>query len=176
MFRDRMSSGSPLVLTAQPLTAGAFAPYGDVIAASGQVSRINQGMGGRCSNLAQVDVSADGGRAAISVITCIPESLPINLRLMERHPLGSQCFVPLNGQRYVVVVAPAGEPPKREDLRAFLCRGYQGVNYHRGVWHHPMLALDRPCEFAEFHRIGPGANCDEVALPCAVVVNVAESD
>jgi ureidoglycolate lyase len=57
-------------------------------------------------------------------------------------------------------------------LRAFLCRGDQGINYHRGTWHHPMLALDRACEFAEFHRIGPGANCDEAALPCAVVVQV----
>jgi ureidoglycolate lyase len=91
---------------------------------------------------------------------------------MERHPLGSQAFVPLNGQRYVVVVAPAGAPPSREGLRAFLCRGDQGINYHRGTWHHPMLALDRACEFAEFHRIGPGANCDEAALPCAVVVQV----
>ena len=169
-----MNTDDRLVLTAQPLTAAAFAPYGDVIAATGEASTINQGMGGRCSDLAQVDVTADDGRAAISVIRCIPESLPITLRLMERHPLGSQCFIPLNGQRYVVVVAPAGAPPARADLRAFLCRGDQGINYHRGIWHHPMLALDCACEFAEFHRVGPGANCDEVALPCAVVVHVAE--
>jgi ureidoglycolate lyase len=167
-----MSSDNPLVLDAQPLTVEAFAPYGDVIAARGEASTINQGMGGRCSELAQVDLTADGGRAAISVIRCVPESLPIELRLMERHPLGSQAFVPLNGQRYVVVVAPAGAPPKREDLRAFLCRGDEGINYHRSVWHHPMLALDRPCEFAEFHRAGPGNNCDETALPCPVVVHV----
>jgi ureidoglycolate lyase len=171
-----MNSADHLVLTAQPLTAAAFAPYGDVIAATGGASTItttiNQGMGGRCSDLARVDVTADGGRAAISVIRCIPESLPIMLRLMERHPLGSQAFVPLNGQRYVVVVAPAGAPPARADLRAFLCRGDQGINYHRGIWHHPMLALDRVCEFAEFHRAGPGGNCDEAALPCAVVVQV----
>jgi ureidoglycolate lyase len=56
-------------------------------------------------------------------------------------------------------------------LRAFLCRGDQGINYHRGIWHHPMLALDHACEFAEFHRAGPGANCDEAALPCAVIVH-----
>jgi ureidoglycolate lyase len=167
-----MSTDDRLVLTAQPLTVEAFAPYGDVIAARGEANTINQGMGGRCSDLAQVDVTADGGRAAISVIRCIAESLPINLRLMERHPLGSQAFIPLNGQRYVVVVAPAGAPPARADLRAFLCRGDQGINYHRGTWHHPMLALDRACEFAEFHRAGPGANCDEAALPCAVVVQV----
>lgn len=171
-----MSGDDHFILTAQPLTAEAFAPYGDVIAARGEASTIattiNQGMGSRCSDLARVDVAADGGRAAISVITCIAEALPITLRLMERHPLGSQAFVPLNGQRYVVVVAPAGAPPARADLRAFLCRGDQGINYHRGIWHHPMLALDRACEFAEFHRAGPGTNCDETPLPCAVVVQV----
>ncbi len=167
-----MTGDNRLVLVAQPLTAEAFALYGDVIAARGDASTINQGRGGRCSDLAKVDVSADGGRAAISVIRCIPESLPIHLRLMERHPLGSQAFVPLNGQRYVVVVAPAGAPPARDEFRAFLCRGDQGVNYHRGTWHHPMLALDRACEFAEFHRAGLGANCDESPLPCAVVVQV----
>ena len=165
-----MTSDDRLVLTAQPLTVAAFAAYGDVIAATGDASPINQGMGDRSQDLAQVDVAADGGRAAISVIRCVPESLPITLRLMERHPLGSQAFIPLNGQRYVVVVAPAGAPPARDDLRAFVCRGDQGINYHRGIWHHPMLALDRACEFAEFHRAGPGANCDEAELPCTVVV------
>ena len=170
-----MPAVEPLTLLAQPLTAADFAPYGDVIAARGEASPINQGMGGRSQDLARVDVTAQDGRAAISVITCIPESLPITLRLMERHPLGSQAFIPLNGQRYVVVVARAGRAPARDDLRAFLCRGDQGINYHRGTWHHPMLALDRVCEFAEFHRAGPGVNCDEVPLPCAVVVHVAES-
>jgi ureidoglycolate lyase len=170
-----MNSADRLILAAQPLTAAAFAPYGDVIAATGEASTItttiNQGMGGRCSDLARVDVTADGGRAAISVIRCIPESLPIQLRLMERHPLGSQAFIPLNCQRYVVVVAPAGAPPVRTDVRAGLCRGDHGLNYHRGTWHQPMLARDRACEFAEFHRAGPGANCDEAALPCAVIVH-----
>ncbi|MBS0571375.1 MAG: ureidoglycolate lyase [Proteobacteria bacterium] len=161
-----------LVLTAQPLTPEAFAPFGDVIAARGAADPINQGMGGRCNDLAQVDVTADGGRAAISVIRCIPEPLPIELRLMERHPLGSQCFIPLSGQRYVVVVAPAGSPPALADLRAFVCASHQGINYHRGVWHHPMLALDRECEFAEFHRAGPGTNCDEATLPGPVVVQL----
>ncbi|HET8897385.1 MAG TPA: ureidoglycolate lyase [Rhodanobacteraceae bacterium] len=167
-----MSANDCLVLTTAPLGATAFAPYGDVIEARGTVDPINQGMGGRSRDLARVDVTADQGRAAISVITCQPEPLPLRLRLMERHPLGSQAFVPLNGQRYVVVVAPAGAPPARDELRAFLCRGDQGINYHRGIWHHPMLALGHECQFAEFHRAGPGNNCDEVALPCAVVVQL----
>lgn len=161
------------VLTAQPLSAEAFAPYGDVIASTGEPAPINQGKGWRFGDLATPDIDAEGGRAAISRMRCLPESLPVPLRLMERHPLGSQAFVPLDGQRYVVVVAPAGEPPEVADLRAFLCRGDQGINYRRGTWHHPMIALDRECEFVEVHRAGPGTNCDEVPLAGRLQVQLA---
>lgn len=160
-------------LVAQPLTSEAFAPYGDVIASMGPAMPINQGKGQRFADLARVDVTAEAGRAAISRVLCQPEWLPVPLRLMERHPLGSQAFIPLNGQRYIVVVASAGAQPACKDLHAFLCAGDQGINYRRGTWHHPMIALDTPCEFVEFHRAGPGVNCDEVELPGPVQVRIA---
>lgn len=153
-----------LTLTAQPLTAAAFAPYGDVIEADGSAQAMNQGFGQRYQDLARIEVDAQGGRPAVSIVACIPEQVPVSLRLMERHPLGSQIFVPLDGQRYLVVVAPAGDAPEPADLRAFVAGGRQGVNYHRGTWHHPMIALDGSCRFIEFHRAGPGPNCDEVPL------------
>ena len=93
---------------------------------------------------------------------------PLQISLMERHPLSSQAFVPVDGQRYIVVVAPAGDAPKPESLRAFVATGDQGINYRRGVWHHPMIALDRVCEFVEVHRAGPETNCDEVAIDAAM--------
>lgn len=157
-------------LTTEPLTPEAFAPYGDVIASTGESIPINQGKGWRYLDLAQVDVADDNGRAAISRVVCAPEDAPVPLRLMERHPLGSQAFIPVNGQRYIVVVAPAGEPPRPESIHAFLANGEQGINYHRGVWHHPMIALDTACDFLEVHRAGPGDNCDEseVSLPIQV--------
>lgn len=164
---------APLVLTAQALTAAAFAPYGDVIASAGPAVSINQGMGERYTDLARVDVDAEGGHVAISRMRCVPESLPVPLRLMERHPLGSQAFVPLDGQRYLVVVARADVAPTVAHLHAFLCAAHQGINYHRGTWHHPMIALDAPCEFLEVHRVGPGVNCEEVPLPAPVVVRIA---
>ena len=162
-----------LMLTAQPLTAAAFAPYGDVIEAEGSAQSMNQGFGQRYQDLARIEVAAAGGRPAVSLVACSPEQAPVPLRLMERHPLGSQIFYPLDGQRYLVVVAPAGDPPAPADLRAFVASGRQGVNYHLGTWHHPMIALDKNCHFIEFHRAGPGANCDEA--PLAIPVRVALS-
>src|SRR5699024_2931784 len=127
-----------LQLKAAPLTAEAFAPYGQVIASVGEAEPMTQGMGQRFRDLAIVDVLAESGRPAISRVRCLPEPLPIRLRLMERHPLSTQAFIPADGQRYVVVVAPAGEPPQLDALRAFVCSGGQGISYGRGIWHHPM--------------------------------------
>ncbi len=168
------STAGPSILTAEALTPAAFAPYGDVIASCGAAMPINQGKGRRYTDLANVDVTANEGRAAISRVRCIPEVPPVSLRLMERHPLGSQAFIPLDGQRYLVVVARAGTAPGVADLHAFLCHRHQGINYHRGIWHHPMIALDAECEFVEVHRAGPGANCDEAPLPRPVWVRVAD--
>ena len=159
--------------TGRPLTRHAFAPYGDVIEAGDTPLAINQGMGARHLELATPALTREGGRPAISLVDCIAEPTPVTLRLMERHPLSSQAFVPLAGQRYLVVVAHAGAPPGPDDLAVFLATGDQGINYHAGVWHHPMIALDRDCRFVEVHRGGPGANCDEHGLPVGLKVAVA---
>ncbi len=163
-----------LKLRAVPLSPETFAPFGDVIESQGPCNAINQGKGWRYPDLAQVDVASEGGRTAVSVVACVPEATPVPLRLMERHPLGSQIFMPINGQRYLVVVAPAGEPPRPDALRAFVANGNQGINYHRGVWHHPMIALDEACQFFEVHRVGPGNNCDEFVLKTPITVCLPE--
>ena len=176
MPAQSLDETAPLRLTAMPLSPEAFAPYGDVIASHGPATPINQGKGWRYPDLARVDITADGGRPAISRVACVPEAIPVRLRLMERHPLGSQAFIPVDGQRYVVVVAPAGAPPGPEALQAFVANGDQGINYHRGVWHHPMIALDNACEFLEVHRAGPERNCDEVEIGTRVAVHLPEND
>jgi ureidoglycolate lyase len=164
-------------LVAVPLTAAAFAPYGEVIALGGRSHEINQGKGRRYPDLARMDLSPDG-RAAVSLMTCVPEATPVALRLMERHPNGNQVFMPLDNQRYIVVVAPPGSAPVADSLRAFLCNRDQGINYHRGVWHHPMIALDKPCAFFEVHWAGLGRNCDEhdIDVPTAVWLPATEAE
>ncbi len=160
------------LLTAVPLSQQDFAPFGDVIESGGPSELINQGSGRRYPDLARIDVAADGGRTAISRVRCVPETTPVPLRLMERHPLGSQAFVPLDGQRYIVVVAPCGGPLRPEQLQAFVADGAQGINYHRGVWHHPMIALGLACEFLEVHRAGPGSNYDEAEIGAPIRVGL----
>jgi len=159
-------------LNAELLSAAAFAPYGQVIESTGDGEPMNQGMGQRFRDLATVDVLAEQGAPAISRVRCLPEPLPIRLRLMERHPLSTQAFIPADGQRYVVVVAPAGEPPQLDAFRAFVCDGGQGINYGRGIWHHPMIALDKSCDFIEIHRAGPDTNCDEANLPSVIEIRL----
>ena len=138
-----MSAHAPLPLTVEPLTREAFAPFGEVVEASDAVRHftINAGNTERYHDLANIEPGPDG-RVIVSIFRGQPRSLPFTVQMMERHPLASQAFVPMSGKPYLVVVAPAGAPPGVEDLKVFLARGDQGVNYATGVWHHPLLALD----------------------------------
>jgi ureidoglycolate lyase len=144
----------------EPLTAAAFATFGDVIEAAGQPTRlINGDRCGRYHDLARLDFG-DDGRAGISVFRSEPVTLPLTLDLMERHPDGSQAFLPLSTDPFLVVVAPDdnGTPGRP---RAFLTAPGQGVNYLRGTWHGVLTPLDRPALFAVVDRIGVGANLEE---------------
>jgi ureidoglycolate lyase len=150
------------LLVPEPLTAEAFAPFGSVIEASDAAMKleINQGHAVRYDRLAEVDVA--DGVGVISLFRAQPLAEPV-LKLFERHPLGSQSFVPLGGRPYLVAVAPAGafDPA---GVRVFRAGGNQGVHYDKGVWHHFLLVLDADSDFLVVDRAGPGDNCEEVAL------------
>ena len=151
-------------LRIERLTRDAFAPFGDVIELDGaRHYPINEGTTERYHDLAKVDVSTQGGRPLINVFRAQPRAWPIEIAMMERHPLGSQAFVPLGDAGYAVVVAPAGafDPA---GLRAFWAGRGQGVNYAKGVWHHPLLAFERVSDFVVIDRGGAQPNCDEIAL------------
>ena len=151
-------------LTIEPLTRTAFEPFGDVIELDGAKQiPINLGTTIRFHDLARIDVEDEGGRAIVNLFRGQPRDLPFEVSMLERHPLGSQAFLPLNDRPYLVVVAPAGElDPSR--IRAFVTRGWQGVNYAKGVWHHPLLSLDQVSDFIVVDRSGSGRNLDEVSL------------
>ena len=159
-----------LRLSAAPLTAKAFAPFGDVIESEGRAHYpINAVTAQRYSDLAKVDVTAAGGRPLISLLKAEPVARPLRLRLMERHPLSSQAFIPLSSTPFLVVVAPPGKLDI-EGIRAFLSNGRQGVNYRTGTWHHPLLALEQTSEFLIVDRGGEGNNCDEIPLGDSEIV------
>lgn len=142
-----------------PLTREAFAPYGEVIEARGLPDMVvNRGRSGRYHDLARLDFG--GGRAAVSVFLGRHCVLPLNLETMERHPLGSQAFLPLSTDPFLVVVArDAGGAPGRPE--AFLTAPGQGVNYRRGTWHGVLTPLRRAACFAVVDRVGGGDNLEE---------------
>tara|TARA_R110000787_G_scaffold15594_17_gene48355 strand:+ start:1636 stop:2124 length:489 start_codon:yes stop_codon:yes gene_type:complete len=147
----------------EPLTKEAFAPFGDILDASGAPDKmINAGLCGRHHDRAQLEFGAQG-RAGISIFDAVPRSLPYTLDLLERHPLGSQAFLPLTAHPFLVIVAPdAGDRPGVP--RAFLTAPYQGVNYFAGTWHGVLTPLHAPGLFAVVDRIGDADNLDEWRL------------
>ena len=151
-------------LTPEPLTAEAFAPFGSVIQVSDDAVKmdINEGHAVRYDRLAEIDVADGGGVGVINMFRAQPRDSLV-LKTFERHPLGSQSFVPLSGRPFLVAVAPAGpfDPAK---LRLFKAGGHQGVHYRKGVWHHSLLALDPDSLFLVIDRAGPGENLEEVEL------------
>ncbi|SDD37669.1 ureidoglycolate lyase [Kordiimonas lacus] len=152
-------------LKAEPLTPDAFAPFGDVIEASADARQIsiNYGNTTRFHDLAQLALTADGGKAGVSIFRSSPLDGPITVKVMEYHPKSSQAFVPLSGRPYLVVVAPKG-PFDASKMRAFLAGPGQGVNYHAGTWHHFSLALEDVSDFLVIDRIADDDNCVEHEL------------
>lgn len=146
-------------ITIQPLTPQAFAPFGDVLDATGAPDKlINQGMCGRYHDRAELDFGT--GRAGISLFNAEPRELPYRLDMVERHPEGSQAFLPMTQNPFLVIVAPdrgglPGQP------MAFRTAAGQGVNYRRGVWHGVLTPLHAPGLFAVVDRIGGGDNLEE---------------
>lgn len=147
------------MIAARPLTSTAFAPFGDVIGLKAEPDRlINQGLCGRHHDLARLDFG--DGRAGVSLFDAAPRALPYRLEMMERHPEGSQAFLPMSLSSFLVIVAEdaAGAPGRPA---AFLTAPGEGVNFHRNVWHGVLTPLSAPGLFAVIDRIGPGANLEE---------------
>ena len=116
----------------------------------------------RFHDLAKIDVDSAGGRTAISIARCKTATVfPHRFDMVERHPHGSQAFIPLAPFSFIVVVAPAGEAVDAADLRAFVTNGTQGINYHKGVWHTPMIAMEVGQEFLIVDRLPSKDNCEE---------------
>jgi ureidoglycolate lyase len=166
---------SGVTLRPVPITTERFAPYGDVIhAAPATVQAMNDARFERFDDLARVDVDeTEGGRVAISIARSkTPTTLPHRFDMVERHPLGSQAFIPLAPFSFVVVVAPAGESVDIGDLRAFVTNGSQGINYHKGVWHMPLIATEGRQTFLVIDRVPGENNCEQVVFGESVVLEV----
>lgn len=149
-------------LRAEPLTAEDFAPFGQVIEASaGRREAMNAARFERFNQLCQVE-TPDNGEVAVGIVRCrVATRLPYRVDMLERHPCGSQAFVPLQSCRMVVVVAPPVADIDNESIRAFVSNGRQGINYRIGTWHMPLISTEAGHEFLVIDRAVDGPNCDE---------------
>lgn len=130
-------------LIAEPLTAAAFAPFGDVLELPPEPGRhyIEAALGN----------ARPRAPASLSLVRSGPPAgLPLEAMLMERHPFSSQSFIPLGAFRWLVTVAPHGPGggPDTRAARAFLARPGQGITYRMDIWHHPLTVLDADAAFA----------------------------
>ena len=158
-------------LNLKPLTQEAFAPFGDVIQKQGHCpEEINYGQTRKYADLAQVDVGDEEGTATVHIYRSRPVSLPFRIQVMEYHPLGSQTFMPLHEQPFIVVVAPPSQTLRFKSIQGFFTNGEQGVNLHKAVWHHYQLSLGETGDYLVIERDGPGVNTIEQQLEQALFI------
>jgi ureidoglycolate lyase len=156
--------GSARSITAHPLTPDTFAPYGDILDATGDFRLINAGLCRRHDDRARIDID---GRTGISIFDAEPRALPYTFDLIERHPAGSQAFVPMTAAPFLVIVTDGPDSLPS----AFVTNGAQAINLHRGTWHGVLTPLAAPGLFAVIDRIGPG-NLDEYRYPAPWTVTL----
>jgi len=157
-----MLSTRDLPLT--PLSSANFSPYGQILEVGEHAGyAINQGTTTRI-DLGVADVIAHDGKPCLSVFRAKACALPLTIRLLERHGLGSQTFIPLNGTPFIAVVALGEDTPDLSTLAAFYVDGARGLTLARGVWHHPLLALQNG-DFIVLERQGSAPDCDLCDLP-----------
>jgi ureidoglycolate lyase len=162
-------------ITARPLTATAFASFGDVIATDGaEHFPINGGKCMRYHDLARVEAEGPNARVLVSIFRGTPYDFPLRLAMVERHPLGSQAFIPLAPRPFVVIVCP-DTPEGPGEPQAFLTAPGQGVNYRRNTWHAVLTPIGEPQDFVVVDRGGDGSNVEEFHFSHAYDIRLPET-
>ena len=160
-----------LQINAKPLTKELFIKFGDVLETKGNTSfEINKGMCERFDKLSKVDFDIADGEVVLSIFRSKPYPLPFRLRLLERHPLGSQSFMPLHSDPFLVIVAEnfnntPGEP------KVFVTNGKQGVNFFKNTWHGVLTPIHNECDFFVVDRSGPTQNLVEFHLDKTILIS-----
>ncbi len=154
-----------LELSARPLNKATFAEFGEVIElADAQQIQINDGLTTRFHDLFTIDVNDVGGKPIVSLFRSAPLPLPHRVRVMERHPHGSQAFLPLDQLPFLILVAADVTPVTATDLSLFITNGQQGVNFYKNTWHHFQIVLDEQRDFIVVDRGGAGDNLQETRI------------
>ena len=178
---DADGGQAPGILKLERLSQAGFSDFGDVIETQGrEFHLINGGKARRYHGQATVELAGGSGLAGITLVgvDAHASTFPLCIKMLERHPLSSQSWIPRNQVPFVIVVAPNGADglPDETRLRAFFAEGNQGINYRTGVWHHPLLTVGNAGEFVVVDRMGDILNCDERILKRTYLVDASFGD
>ena len=140
------------------ITRANFAAYGDLISPDDiKPMDINAGYAKRFDNLANINTSKDGGKTIVSIFSALKRNFPMKIDMMEKHPLGSQAFIPMNETTFLCFVAPPGESPEIDKLQSFIIPPKTGINYKPGIWHFPLISTE-DTDFLVIDRKGNSEN------------------
>jgi len=140
------------------ITRANFATYGDLISSDDiKPMDINAGYAKRFDNLANINTSKDGGKTIVSIFSALKRNFPMKIDMMEKHPLGSQAFIPMNETTFLCFVAPPGESPEIDKLQSFIIPPKTGINYKPGIWHFPLISTE-DTDFLVIDRKGNSEN------------------
>ena len=140
------------------ITRTNFALYGDLISSDDLKSiDINAGYAKRYDNLANINTSKDEGKTIVSIFSALKRAFPMKIGMMEKHPLGSQAFIPMKETTFLCFVAPPGESPEVSKIQSFIIPPRTGINYKPGIWHFPLISTE-DTNFLVIDRKGSGEN------------------
>ena len=141
-----------------PITTENFSKFGDMITTENiKPLEINNGYAKRFDEIAKLDTSSENGQTTISIFSALKRSFPMKVDMMEKHPLGSQAFIPMKETTFLTFVAPEGKKPNLEKVECFIVPKGKGVNYKAGVWHFPLISTE-DMDFLVVDRKGSGDN------------------
>ena len=147
-----------LIVEPKSITKENFSKFGDVITTENiKPLEINNGYAKRFNDIAKIDTSNENGEATISIFSALKRSFPMKIDMMEKHPLGSQAFIPMKETTFLTLVAPEGEKPDLEKIESFIVPKGIGVNFKTGIWHFPLISTE-DMDFLVVDRKGLGDN------------------
>ena len=147
-----------LIIKPKLISKENFKKFGDMITTSGiKPLEINDGYAKRFDGIANLNTKKDNGESTISIFSALKRSFPMKVDMMEKHPLGSQAFIPMKETVFLAFVAPEADKPDLNKIESFIVPNGIGVNYNAGVWHFPLIATE-DMNFLVVDRKGDGDN------------------
>tara|TARA_B100000965_G_scaffold312449_1_gene272266 strand:+ start:125 stop:622 length:498 start_codon:yes stop_codon:yes gene_type:complete len=141
-----------------PMTKENFSMFGDMISTENiKPIEINNGYANRFDDIAKIDTANNNGETTISIFSALKRSFPMKIDMMEKHPLGTQAFIPMKETTFLTLVAPEGKKLEMDKIESFVVPKGKGVNYKTGIWHFPLISTE-DMDFLVVDRKGPGEN------------------